>query len=109
MTEEEKRYKILKMTSYREQKEKENKKLTKAVFWTGVTSIFVVIGIYGMINFEIPEIGFFNGCVYSAYTVGNLKNVIEAICKKTMYESKIEDIDRELEMLELNEKGGMKK
>ena len=109
MTEEERRFKILKRTSYKELKEKENKKLTKAVFSTGVSSILVVTGIYGMINFEIPMIGLLCGIVYSADTVSNLKNVIEAICKKTMYESKIEDIDRELEMLELNESRGMKK
>ena len=109
MTEEEKRFKILKRTSYKELKEKESKKLTKAAFWTGVTSAFVVIGIYGMSNFETSVIGLFNGCIYSAWTVGNLKNVIEAICKRTMYESKIEDIDRELEMLELNEKRGMRR
>ena len=109
MTEEERRFKILKRTSYKELKEKESKKLTKAAFWTGVTSMLVVTGIYGMINFDIPMIGLLCGIVYSADTVSNLKNVIEAICKKTMYESKIEDIDRELEMLELNESRGMKK
>ena len=109
MTEEERRFKILKKESYEELKEKENKKITKAVFWTGVTSIIVVTSIYTICCSEIPEIGLLNGCMYSAYTVGNLKNVIEAICKKTMYESKIEDIDRELEMLEQNESRGMKR
>lgn len=109
MTEEEKRFKILKKESYEELKEKENKKVTKIVFWTGVTSIIVVTCIYEMSNFEISELGLLSGIVYSAYTVGNLKNVIEAICKKTKYESKIEDIDRELEMLEQNESRGMKR
>lgn len=109
MTEEERRFKILKKESYKELKEKENKKLTKAAFWTGVTSMLVVTGIYGMINFDIPMIGLLCGIVYSVDTVSNLKNVIEAVCKKTLYEGKIEDIDRELEMLELNENRGMKK
>ena len=109
MTEEEKRFKILKKESYEELKEKESKKVTKSVFWTGVTSAFVVLSIFGINHFEIPELGLYVGIVYSAHTVGNLKNVIEAICKKTMYESKIEDIDRELEMLEQNESRGMKR
>lgn len=109
MTEQEKRFKILKKESYEELKEKESKKVTKAVFWTGVTSAYVVTCIYGMSNFEIPEIGLLGGIVFSAYTVGNLKNVIASICKKTMYESKIEDIDRELEMLEQNESRGMRR
>lgn len=109
MIEEERRFKILKRTSYKELKEKESKKLTKAVFSTGVSSILVVTGIYGMINFDIPMIGLLCGIVYSVDTVSNLKNVIEAICKKTMYESKIEDIDRELEMLEQNESRGMRR
>lgn len=109
MTEEERRFKILKKESYEELKEKESKKVTKSVFWTGVTSAFVVLSIFGICHFKIPEIGLLNGIVYSAYTVGNLKNVVESVCKKVMYESKIEDINRELEMLEQNESRGMKR
>lgn len=111
MTEEERRYKILKKESYEELAKKERKDGVIYGLATGMGAAALIITANQIIMSDAKSliIGCLGVLVPGLVTGENLFYTISSICKKTMYESKIEDIDRELEMLELNEKGGMKR
>ena len=107
MTEEEKRYKILKKESYEKNAKIEGNNMIYQAMITGVLGVAAVLELSGTMGVDFPNmiVGLSTGFASSLW----LANTIQSICKKTMYESKIEDINRELEMLEQNEKGGMKR
>ena len=111
MTEEERRYKILKKESYEELAKKERKDGVISGLATGIGAAALIITANQIIMSDAKSliIGCLGALVPGLVTGENLFYTISSICKKTMYESKIEDIDRELEMLELNEKEGMKR
>ena len=115
MTEEEKRFKILKKESYEELVKKERKDGAIYGITTGIGAAALIL--LGNIATEIISMGDLEELILSCVgmfapgfvTGESLFFTISSICKKTMYESKIEDIDRELEMLEQNESRGMKR
>ena len=107
MTNEQKRFKILKKKSYENQISIEEKKATKQTFMLGLSAAAIIAGLiistdvsrYGIeriIGLGISMIGTFGAVDY-------LKELIESICRKINLQSKVEDIDNEIEMLE-NEK-----
>lgn len=110
MEEEEKRFKVLKKISYEEQISKENKRITMNGFAFGLAAIVAIwsytLGkdannIYG----KIIEYLVASGEVIIA--IENLKVLIEAITKKTILDNKIEDINNELDILQMEESKGM--
>ena len=114
MTEEGKRFKILKKESYEELAKKERKDGVIFGIATGIgAAALIITANLGTEIIMADGKSLILVCLVAlapGFATGeNLFYTISSICKKTMYESKIEDIDRELEMLELNEKGGMKR
>lgn len=109
MTEQERRFKIEKRTSYEEQIEKNNEKIVIAAIAVGLSGAAVCLTLpsVDLSNFASNEAVV--GCVCAVLGGIDLKNLIESICRKVMYQSKIEDINTELEMLEQEESRGMKK
>ena len=113
MTEEQKRFKILKRTSYEEQIAQESKEATKITFSLGLSAaaaivIFLAASQQGVgSTARIVETGL--GLLNTGIGAYELKNLMQAISKKTMLEGKIDDIDTELEMFENNESRGMKR
>ena len=113
MTEEQKRFKILKRTSYEEQIAQESKEATKNTTSFGLIAAITVMMLllaseqdYGSISRIICAV---LGLLESRYAAYRLKNLIQAISRKTMLEGKIDDIDTELEMLENEESIVMKR
>ena len=107
MTEEERRYKILKKESYEKKAKYEKDNMVSQAMITGVLGVAAVLELSGTMGVDFPNMiaGLTTGIGSSIW----LANTIRSICGLTMYESKIEDINAELEMLEQNEKGGMKR
>ncbi len=113
MTEEQKRFKVLKRTSYEEQISQESKDITKTTFFLGLSAAVAIMMFLsatqqdaGVIE-KLVENGL--GSFETGYSAYLLKNLMQAISKKTMLEGKIDDIDTELEMFENNESRGMKR
>ncbi len=106
MTEEQKRFKIKKRTSYEEQISKENKIAVMSTIFFGIAAGAVVSR---FTNYSIGgEFGeSLIGTASSMIGAGSLKSLIEAISRKTMLEGKVEDINTELEMPENKESRGM--
>ncbi len=100
MTEEEKRFKIKKKISYQELMNKEE----KLQFKLYATTLFGAMStVYLLANAQN------NPSLIGAITTGTVSmsvtgitSLIKSICKQTMYESKLEDIQMQLEMLDLN-------
>ena len=107
MTEEEKRFKILKKESYEKNAKIEGNNMIYQAMITGVLGVTAVLELSGTMGVDFPNMiaGLTTGIGSSIW----LANTIRSMCGLTMYESKIEDINAELEMLEQNEKGGMKR
>ena len=103
MTEEQKKFKILKKTSYEEQVSKEDKKATMDTFLIGLNAAAaIIVSIYAMQSKDIPaRLAFgLQGFLLSGVSAYHLKNLIQAIGKKTILQSKIEDIDTEIDFEE---------
>jgi len=124
-----KRYKIEKRDLYMEMIESEKKEISQRVFYTGVSAIIVlssnaifkdtllpsidlaqkysnatrviILDILKALSYGVFIIAKY-GCLWS--TVKELTYSIISICKKTMFESKIEDINMDLAMLDLDDK-----
>ena len=108
MTNEQKRFKIQKIESYEKQISEENKEATKKTFLFGLaaaaTLCFFAATAHDNINnaLNMPF-----GLVSTGLSVYHLKGLIESISKKTNLQSKIENINSELEMPENEESRGM--
>ena len=107
MTNEEKSYCIQKIESYKNLIDKEKKKLVNEIYLLGV---FSALALYFSSLISLSHF------VYGVLTLGStclganvLKEMIQSISKKTMFEGKIEDINFILERLESNESRGMRK
>ena len=115
MTEKQKRYKILKRESYQEQISQEDKNAINSAIMAGFTAagalcIFPAANSLSadtQLSMKLIEI--ILGILEAGFSAYNLKGLIEAICKKTMLQSKVEDINTELEMLEDKESRGMRR
>ena len=118
MMEEEKRFKIKKLESYEGQIVSENKNVTQYTFWLGVsalaaTSLFISNTLPDPL---FPEtVNSLLGVVNIGIAIDYLKDLILSISRKTMLESKKEEIETELELLEITgnvnqvEERGMKR
>lgn len=103
MTEEQKRFKILKRESLEDKISQEDKKITTKTFLTGFAAIATICGFLSAarsdeISFISAMIGL--GSVNTFFTSYQLKGLIEAIRRKTLLQGKIEDINTELKMPE---------
>ena len=113
MTEEQKRFKILKGTSYEEQISQEDKEATKKTFLFGFSAAasILIFSAAAQQNIDaatkLADVGL--GLLNTGFGAYNLKGLIQAIGKKTMLQGKIEDINTELESPESEERGGMKR
>ena len=107
MTEQEKRFKILKKESYEKECSKNEKRAVLYSVNVGLGSAIAVMFLSGTVGME--PIHMVVGALSSVNASYYLVNTIKSICKATAYERQIEDIDRELEMLEQNESRGMKR
>lgn len=110
MTEEQKRFKILKKESYEQQMSEENKRATGRTFLIGFSSALAVYSFLLASKSDGLTIKIYEGlgllnAVYGAY---QLKALMKAISKKTMLQGKIEDINTELDMPENEENRGMR-
>lgn len=111
MTDEQKRFKIQKIEYYNEQISQENKESIKNTFLLGITAVGTICYFTAIPN-ERDEIFrliyFFTGLTEMGLSSYWLKNLIESISRKTNLENKVDDINRELEMLEGKESRGMR-
>ena len=112
MTEEQKRFKISKRTSYEKQISTEEKCATLTAFAVGVAAAAAIINISSAsqeveTTARLIESGV--GYLFSGFGTYNLKLLIEAISRKTVLEGKVEDINTELEMPENEESRGMRR
>lgn len=106
MTEAEKRYKILKKTSYQAQISNENKITTLRTFLFGLTSLATLCAVANVTRYNVDtELStrithMTLGMIDTTYAAYNLKKMIESISTKTMLRNRIEDIDTELQISE---------
>ena len=102
MTETERRYKILKRTSYQEQISKEEKNATNETLLLGMAAAAALCTFSSAANANTSEVlrlfDIILGIANTCFGAKNLKRLIEAISKKTMLEGKVEDIDMDLAM-----------
>ena len=115
MTEEQKRFKILKRTSYEEQISEYSKAATIKAFVTGlgaITALMYYKNSQQDISTIIKLVSAGMGIVLTGISADNLTKLMIAIGKVTMLQGKIEDINTELEMPEndkIEESKGMRK
>ena len=113
MTDEQKRFKIQKIESYKEQISQEDKELTKKTFllgFTAVAAVCVFVAAPYVTDDTLRFTDIFMGVANISFIPVHLKRLIESISKKTNLQSKIDDINNELEMSENEEKSrGMRR
>ena len=111
MVEEQKKFKILKRTSYEEQISQESKEATKNTFLFGLAAAaalcFFTVTAHENTDNALRLMHMSFGLLSTGLSVYHLKGLIESISKKTNLQSKVEDINSELEMLENEESRGM--
>ena len=100
MTQEQKKFKIKKIESYKQQISEEEKIAINKTWLIGISACAVLISCIGpehntelnqmILDYSIVLLG-------SGMAVYHLKGLIEAICKKTMLQGKIEDITTEVD------------
>ena len=95
---EDKRFKIKKKTSYQELINKEKKSELKSATATFLGSLATV---YFLASAQSnPDFIRTISLIPATLSITGMTQFIKAVCKKTMYESKLEDINMQLEMLE---------
>ena len=113
MTEEERRFKIKKKESYEEQIKKECKNLNVTTYLCGLSAATSVLMISATTqpNIDISTIAVDVGmaALTASLSAYHLKDLMLAISKKTMLESKIEDINTELEAPNNDENRGIRR
>mgnify|MGYP004497205461 CR=1 FL=1 len=122
MTNEEKRFKIVKVKKYEDELSKENRKAIINTFLMATSSLtaasflFVLInlGLWDLANINIdttlPKI--LSGILVPAemgLAISELKDMVEAISRKTVLKAKIDEINDDLEFAEEEEKRGIRK
>ena len=104
MTNEQRRYKITRKQSYESLSEDEERKaVIKAIgFGLSAAAAAICFGAYSNsdIDAELRIMDVVLGMLNTGFSVYHLKGLIEALIKKTMYRSKIEEIKDELDMPE---------
>ena len=113
MNEEQKKYKILKKESYEKNIKKEKDNATQLTAILGVSALAAILmGVKLVtVNDDVTTrfYEFFGSLAMASAGAFSLKGLINSIVKKTILESKIEDINSELELLELKSKRGTRK
>lgn len=113
MTNEQKRFKIQKIESYKKQISEENKESTKKTFLFGFAAAAALCtftaAAHSNTNDALGLVNMSLGLVNTGLSAYHLKGLIESISKKTNLQSKVEDINNELEMPENEESRGMRR
>ena len=113
MTNEQKRFKIQKIESYEEQISQENKKSTQKTFLFGLAAAAALCTFTVAANANTDNASQLMNVSIGLASTGlgayHLKGLIESINRKTNLQSKVEDINSELEMPENEESSGMRR
>lgn len=110
MINEQKRFKIQKIESYKEQISQENKESTTKTFFFGLAAVAALCAFNADANTETDRfLQFYAVLANTGLGAYHLKGLIESICKKTNLQSKIEDINNELELSENEESRDMRR
>ena len=121
MTNEEKRFKIVKVKKYEDELSKENRKAIINTFLMATSSLtaasflFVLInlGLWDLANINYPTLlKLLSGILVPAemgLAISELKDMVEAISRKTVLKAKIDEINDDLEFAEEEEKRGIRK
>ncbi len=111
MTNEQKRFKIQKIESYEKQISEENKKSIEKTFLFGLAAAAALCtftsAAHATTNNALGLVCMSFGLANTGLSAYHLKGLIESISKKTNLQSKVEDINNELEMPENEESRGM--
>ena len=101
MTTEERRLKLMKIEKYKEDLSQERRKTSDYAY---ILSILAVISVGSGVLSDAPEINKTLSAIFgslpiftSPFMVNYLKNLIVSICKSTGLESKIEDLELDLD------------
>ena len=98
MTNEERRFKIKKIESYEKEISKEKRNIIYETFLFGLAAAGASMGFISAHDGNIANLGW--GIFNTGISACNLKWLIESICRKTMLQGKIEDMNNELEFSE---------
>ena len=113
MTNEQKRFKIQKIESYEKQISEENKESVRKTFLFGLAAAAALCTFTAAAHantdnpLQLVNISF--GLANTGLGAYHLKGLIESISRKTNLQSKVEDINSELEMPENEESRGMRR
>lgn len=121
MTNEEKRFKIVKVKKYEDELSKENRKAIIKTFLMAVDAILAAACFYSLVTTNIWDLANINyptllkllsGILVPAemgLAISELKDMVEAISRKTVLKAKIDEINDDLEFAEEEEKRGIRK
>lgn len=112
MTEEQRHYKILKKTSYEEQLSEEDKYLTKrgiGLTLAATAAICAILAVEGYDSMTPRLIWASLGLLNVGIAGKDIKEIIDTISTKTMLKNRIEDIDTELAMDDIEEGRGFRR
>lgn len=113
MTNEEKRFKVEKVEKYKKELSSENSESVRKTFLMGVSALAAAVCFSALTKQNADEaMRVFNiiaGPANMGFAIYHLKGMLEAISKKAVLKTKIEDINEELEFVEQEEKRGIRK
>ena len=112
MTEEERHYKILKKTSYEEQLSEEDKYITKrgiCLTLAATATICAFLAVEGVDSMTPRLIYTSLGLLNVGLATKDIKEIMDTISTKTMLKNRIEDIDTELAMDDIEEGRGFRR
>lgn len=120
MTNEEKRFKIVKVKKYEDELSKEDKKVTINTFLVAIGSLSAAACFCGLVITTDASQNIINPTllkllfsimapVEMGLTIPMLRDMVEAIGRKTVLKAKIDEINDDLEFAEEEEKRGIRK
>lgn len=101
MTQEQREFKIKKITSYEEQIKNLNEKATDLGIFAGLLGVLSLLNAVGLYNSQSEFYMIFKltaTVLPGVLSADNLRKLIDKICEKTMLKGKVEDIKFDLEM-----------
>ena len=114
MTNEEKRFKVEKVKKYEKELSSENSESVRKTFLMGISALAAAAVCFSALTKQTADeaMRVFNiiaGPANMGFAIYHLKGMLEAISKKAVLKTKIEDINEELEFVEQEEKRGIRK
>ncbi len=119
MTNEEKRFKIVKVKKYEDELSKEDRKVTINTFFVAIGSLAAAACFCGLVTTDASQniinptllklLFSIMAPVEMGLTIPMLRDMVEAIGRKTVLKAKIDEINDDLEFAEEEEKRGIRK